>query len=141
MMASKVRTLIILLVLIQIMFLGKSLANINLGEYRYQNRLVLINLDSLTGRERLQNKIDSHTEALRERRIVILATKGLIASELFPDDKSVNINTSELHRLLLEKPVALIGLDGGVKARYSDVDIQQLFADIDSMPMRKLEIQ
>jgi hypothetical protein len=125
----------------QITCLGKSLANSNLSEYRYQNRLVLINLDSLTGQERLQDELDAHSEALRERKIVILAAKGQIASELFPNTRLVTINTSELHHRLLDKPVALIGLDGGVKARYTSVDIQQLFTDIDSMPMRRLEIQ
>lgn len=40
-----------------------------------------------------------------------------------------------------ESGVTLIGKDGGVKYRASDLDLQQLFDTIDSMPMRAREMR
>jgi hypothetical protein len=37
--------------------------------------------------------------------------------------------------------VVLIGKDGGVKARYTELDLPSVFARIDSMPMRQAEMR
>jgi hypothetical protein len=58
---------------------------------------------------------------------------GLLAPEL-------KANTLETYRL---KPgqVILIGKDGGVKSRLDQLDLDVLFSDIDSMPMRRNEMR
>ena len=112
----------------------------NLSEFKWANRIILVHLP-LTS----ENPISLLTAAeaeLKERDLVWFvfkedalttnyagvlgeAFRNAVPSEFFPD---------------AAYGVCLIGKDGGVKRRADHLDLKELFALIDSMPMRILEM-
>ncbi|MEM8898151.1 MAG: DUF4174 domain-containing protein [Bacteroidota bacterium] len=119
-----------------------------LTKHRWKDRVILI--FSPSEQTRLyQDQIklfSSESEGLKDRDLVLY--------ELFPDsgryEKSSSLSKNSVNRLRKrfsispeEVTVILIGKDGGEKARKRNeiFPIQELFALIDGMPMRRQEIR
>lgn len=127
-------------------FMQKSTAQ-DLSAHQWQDRLILVlakDSDDVTYQKQI--KLFQAAEAgLKERKLVVY--------HIFPDQYQTGLvakdswmNSSELygkyHRTEASFEVLLIGLDGGIKLRKTEVlTTQDLFAIIDGMPMRRAEIR
>ncbi|NNG11438.1 MAG: DUF4174 domain-containing protein, partial [Arenibacter sp.] len=114
-------------------------------------RVILIvsqNEDSKTYNQQIA-QLSRLPKALKERKILvyeILPERYRIMNYLNKEKKSKWISSSLLYGQYGNKQevfkVILIGLDGGVKLNSSNVLIpSELFATIDSMPMRRAEME
>jgi len=119
---------------------------VDLGEYQWENRLLLV--FAPTGAEPLYQALH---ESLVERGAEI-EDRDLVVFEVFEsgpsteDGESIDPATARLLRQRFRVPsgafsVILVGKDGGVKlARQDQTSIDEIFALIDSMPMRRQEM-
>lgn len=94
----------------------------------WQNRVLLVNAQHVDNLTTFRQVLSKHKADLLERklRIIIVGQSN---------------KQAELLALMGTKHCVLVGLDGGLKAFYeiknNRFDINQLFADIDAMPMRR----
>lgn len=127
--------------LIAIPFFPLSSASIQ--DFRWKNRLLVGNFDRLD-ETALLHELESVQEELLDRKLRIIAVmdEGLF---LYPDSSTTPADYQEL-RAEIEKlgdphRWLLIGLDGGIKARYEKLDWEAIFVRIDGMPMRRAEFR
>lgn len=120
----------------------------NLDQFRWKNRLVLLLTDHADNPEVLnQLKIfESDLEGLKERKLKVI---HLTSDQTKIWDTKTEV-WSKSDGQLFQKyrkqdasfEMILIGLDGGEKLRKSlPISLDQLFAVIDAMPMRRWEIE
>ena len=86
--------------------------------------------------------LENRKEEVSERKIVYFITDGQQHATNYKGKLHENI-WKDVIRILDEKKekFALIGLDGGVKARYEKLDVSEVFSLIDTMPMRQQEMR
>lgn len=136
----------------KILFLGISLfAFLNmsaqsLAEFKWKNRLILVFTESVEN-QNFQNQLhlfEKDLKAFQERKLVLI--------HAIPEKQKIIIpgmsgwQDSNLYQKMKRSKdgfeVVLIGLDGGVKLRQKEIlETEKLFDLIDSMPMRKAEVQ
>ena len=116
-----------------------------LNDYRWENRIVLVmtNDETLETYQKQLQLLASSTE-MKERKLLIC--KVMPNQYTLGLDNFDWIKTSELYRKFHSKntdfEVILIGLDGGVKLRQTDIlTTEKLFSTIDVMPMRRAELK
>ncbi len=123
----------------------------DLKKHQWENRVILIvsqNEDSKTYNQQIA-QLSRFPKELKERKILvyeILPERYRIMNYLNKEKKGKWISSSLLYGQYGNKQevfkVILIGLDGGVKLNSSNVLIpSELFATIDSMPMRRAEME
>jgi len=126
-----------------ILFFSKNLAAQMLDRYQWQNRIIIIQSDNTSSKKmEAQTKLLLHyPQQLDDRKLILFHSNSSKLQQIFPkkgshaDDHS-NIQFKEPYEIVL------IGLDGGVKMRTSDIkEPQEIFDYIDSMPMRSSEIR
>ncbi|MEM1158293.1 MAG: DUF4174 domain-containing protein [Verrucomicrobiota bacterium] len=115
-----------------------------LESYRWQKRLLIGAVSEPGVAETLTAEMHKHLEALKERKCLVLIRAGekWITNES-NDLRRYPPNLSEaVLKKIKDYPLALIGLDGGVKSRYhiKEFSWEQVFSEIDSMPMRQREM-
>jgi hypothetical protein len=116
----------------------------SLEQFQWKNRVLVIFSDEKNARAaRQENQLLAEREALGERDLVILRLRGEAATFLFGSGEAVD---AAAIREELETPddsefaMMLVGKDGTVKLRAVEpVAAGELFAIIDSMPMRAAE--
>lgn len=88
------------------------------------------------------------TDALADRKllVVVFPTRSSAGSSAFYLNQDLEMAPElarQLQQTLGDQYAVLIGLDGGVKARFSSksFSLEKTFARIDSMPMRQQELQ
>lgn len=114
----------------------------SLNELRWKYRLILIRSESQAQTDKLISKLESKQEELVDRRLVVFivqskqvrAWTGGQALAALQDSVSRDILTK-----LADYNAILIGLDGGGKASYDGLMLNEIFRDIDGMPMRRGE--
>ncbi|GAA4308911.1 DUF4174 domain-containing protein [Pontixanthobacter gangjinensis] len=117
-----------------------------LDKYQWENRLVVVftpaeENDMLSSQLRIfKNKL----EALKERKLLMIEAIPGKHKILLPD--ASEWQESKIYQRLKKTDdnfeLILIGLDGGVKLRQTEVlEPEKLFSLIDSMPMRKAEMK
>ncbi|WOJ97744.1 DUF4174 domain-containing protein [Congregibacter brevis] len=110
----------------------------DLGELRWQHRILVINEPDHPAE--LLELLTENAGALDERK---LAWFVIVAGDLrsnYGGDLHTELLGNINRRLgITPQESVLIGLDGGVKARGQDVDLEALYGLIDAMPMRRLE--
>ena len=118
-----------------------------LDRYRWEHRLVLL-ISSSEDQALFQQQIDilsDDLEGIRERKLLIIHMKPLLAKIVLPELCELSLKKSEFKRFSQgESPFSfiLIGLDGGVKLRQNEVVSREyLYALIDGMPMRRAEMR
>ncbi len=118
----------------------------DIASHKWKNRLVLILTDDI-GNATFENQIQELKEdidGLNERKLLIY--------QIDPSRYKIGFNKSDwtASKTLYEKfkeeettfEVLLIGLDGGIKLRQSELlTREKLYAIIDGMPMRRAEIR
>jgi hypothetical protein len=116
-----------------------------LDGYRWQNRLLLVfapHADSALYR-RQQEMLLVAERGLNERDMVIIfVIRDTVSTKGRPAAAVAAVDLRDAYGVLPhEFRVVLIGKDGGVKLRQEEpISMADLFALIDSMPMRKQEI-
>lgn len=126
---------------------AQSTAKIDLKQYRWKNRLILVFAPSATDSSylKVKQKINQLNNQIIERDIVLFHLfengKSFVGDSVL-DKKSVD-SLRKLYQVKPGKPsLILIGKDGGKKLRQQEViDFKSIFDRIDAMPMRQLEMK
>jgi hypothetical protein len=110
----------------------------NLAELSWNYRVILLNGDALPA-ETL-SELSAQNNAINERQIVWLwQQNNKIKSNSMGTFSELTL--TQIAQQLTAHNVVLIGKDGGVKTQTQNFDLASLFATIDSMPMRRQEMQ
>ncbi|MBB4227712.1 DUF4174 domain-containing protein [Rhizobium mongolense] len=116
----------------------------SLEEFRWKNRVLVIFADKDNSRAaRQENQLLADRAGLGERDMIVLKISGSTVKPIF--GAGGNLNERALRKELGapeagEFGAALVGKDGTVKLKVSEpVSNGELFAIIDSMPMRAAE--
>ena len=128
-----------------LLFLSSFVVGQNLDRHRWENRVLLVFADDKSDEKMLkQNAILSkEKQGLTERKSKIYqfakdkyATGFNAAWQISTIDKRKYLNKND------DFKVVLIGLDGGIKLKRTEIlSTEKLFAIIDGMPMRRAEIK
>lgn len=116
---------------------------VNLTSFVWQHRL-LITRASPSQLSDLHNLLSKNYNALAERKLAVFIVDNDKVLRYRNSSKFKNTGNplcfAETKARMRNKHTILIGLDGGTKAAYSELDLRIVFADIDGMPMRKAEL-
>lgn len=123
----------------------------SLADWQWQYRVLLIDVRDLHSSKPLLMELSEHRQEMFERKLkVLLLNEHAVKEVVFADNDKVvptHFAFAEIQKRLHSKSSILIGLDGGTKSFYdwpaaiSPIDLMQVFADIDGMPMRRQEMQ
>lgn len=120
---------------------------VNLDDFKWHNRLLFLVAPDFSTPAVAQARDNL------ERRFEDVVDRDLLVIQLFLNGQSLvgdrPITVSEAAQLRLELGIdpdeqllVLIGMDGGVKRRAPlSIDVQEIFTQIDAMPMRRNEIR
>tara|TARA_B110000196_G_C21080084_1_gene632001 strand:- start:126 stop:575 length:450 start_codon:yes stop_codon:yes gene_type:complete len=112
---------------------------VNISDFKWKSRPLIIPNPSIV----LLNKIADNEASFIERDIVIIIMKNDIAyidSQKISQSFSNSILAKDIS--IENNNITLIGLDGLIKKSYSkNIKLNQIFMDIDSMPMRMYELK
>lgn len=88
------------------------------------------------------NVLEANEIGIKDRKIAYFITNGQQHHTNYQGDLDEKI-WQEVTKIVdkTNDKFILIGLDGGVKARYKALDVDQIFTLIDTMPMRQQEMQ
>ena len=85
--------------------------------------------------------LKEHTPGLEERDAVWFVLDDELLVTNFPGTVAPAFAGDLRESVSGDRPVLLIGKDGGVKSSSSDLDLDALFGLIDRMPMRRQEMR
>ncbi|MFK7809365.1 MAG: DUF4174 domain-containing protein [Saprospiraceae bacterium] len=122
----------------------------DLKKYKWENRILIIQSEKeIATKYQLQiEEFDSSDEEFRERKLILFQVIGqkYTANDFLEKSKNLEWKMiDKTHETFLSDKdtfrIVLIGLDGNIKLDKTDIlTKQELFDLIDSMPMRKLEL-
>jgi F0F1-type ATP synthase gamma subunit len=111
----------------------------DLDELRWKNRIILIFSNDF---DTYKKQLEASSDEIADRDIIwfIVSDSGMVTNYKgsFAEDLSAKINKEHSNS---DTKVILIGKDGGIKARASNLYLSDLFQQIDAMPMRIYEIK
>ncbi|MDC7998042.1 DUF4174 domain-containing protein [Gilvibacter sediminis] len=129
--------------------LTQNTAGQDLGIHQWKQRIVIVK-SSEANNPLFQKQLEQFKEAedgLKERKLVLYAVQGS-TSDFVDYSADSNNNAGQLKQESIQRllktsedfEVLLIGLDGGVKLRQTEIlKLEELFRTIDAMPMRRSE--
>ncbi|MDB9741660.1 DUF4174 domain-containing protein [Akkermansiaceae bacterium] len=131
-------------VLASIAFSGLSSADDRgVGKHLWKDRVIL-----LFGEKDYSKELSQQKEEVEDRDLVyyqvnnagVVKTNGdiLLTEE---EVKAMSAKYSKQSKEGKESSIVLIGKDGGVKRRWNTLKLEEIFALIDSMPMRQNEMR
>lgn len=133
-----------------ISFISIGMNSQHLDRFLWQKRVIIVKSQEglSTKNQALLSTFSTSADEMKERKIVlyqIISDDYTLIDYKYPDRKEVgNIPEGEIERLFnLQHPFEflLVGLDGGIKLRQTEIPIKEdIFNLIDAMPMRKAEI-
>jgi hypothetical protein len=138
---------IIILTAIFLTFAAWSAGTMNLSQYKWKNRLLLVFAphNSHPTLSDLKNDISAQREEILERDLIVFEIYEIGPS--YEDKTRIDPQKADAARRDFRVPsgsltVILIGKDGGVKLRRDEpVDLRDIFLLIDAMPMRQEEMR
>ncbi|MEZ9355645.1 DUF4174 domain-containing protein [Vibrio breoganii] len=105
-----------------------------LSEMKWQYRILLIQ-----DRPDYQQTLTNASEEIADRHLVwFLVSPNQVISNL--SDSVPEPLQQDIRQRISDKPVVLIGKDGGIKMREERLSLPSIFSTIDSMPMRQAEM-
>ncbi|OCH76767.1 hypothetical protein BCT86_05035 [Vibrio breoganii] len=105
-----------------------------LSEMKWQYRILLIQ-----DRPDYQQTLTNASEEIADRHLVwFLVLPNRVVSNL--SDSVPEPLQQDIRQRISDKPVVLIGKDGGIKMREERLSLPSIFSTIDSMPMRQAEM-
>ncbi len=112
----------------------------NLNSLQWKNRVIILN--EMDDNDHIIKVLESQQKEILERDILWFMLSGNNTNSNY----SGKLSESFAHDLRQQfgpknNQVILVGKDGGLKSIFDGVDLQGVFANIDSMPMRQLEMQ
>ncbi len=134
------------LVLILLFLAIPSVSAQSLSEYQWENRLVIIFTESKDSKKLQQQlkELESDIKGLKDRKLIIIHSLPQKHKPVLPKETRWQDSNLYQNRKGSEDnfEVILIGLDGGVKLRQTEIlETEKLFGLIDSMPMRQAELK
>jgi hypothetical protein len=122
-----------------------SMGETALDGYRWQNRLLLVfapDADSALYRQQQQMLLVAECGLNERDMVIIFVIRDAVSTKGSPAAPVAAVDLRDAYGVLPhEFRVVLIGKDGGVKLRQEEpISAADLFALIDSMPMRKQEM-
>ncbi|MDG1728844.1 MAG: DUF4174 domain-containing protein [Algibacter sp.] len=131
----------ILFFIISIINVTKGMSQ-NIASHQWKNRVLLIitdDSDSITFQNQIKT-LQTHENGLTDRKLIVYQIKKHSYTTGLKDEEWKD--SSKLYKIFKTAntpfEVILIGLDGGIKLRQSDLlTCEALFSTIDVMPMRK----
>ena len=113
----------------------------HLDQLRWQNRLIVVHTAGAP--DSALTVLKSADEDIVERHIVwfVISADGLSTNYSRPVHADLGQSIAEQLFDGGESGVVLIGKDGGVKKRADELDLLTLFGLIDTMPMRRAEME
>lgn len=143
-MRISIKYFFILIAVMSIDAMASSVATLN--ELKWEYRVLLIRKQS--DDTLLKSQLTQNASELNERRLLVFIIGENTTSIYQPNNShfnAINIDTSALKTRMGDKKAILIGLDGGTKSFYEfengSIDLKQVFADVDGMPMRRAELR
>jgi len=133
---------IFLTVLLSLMTLTANGADMNkLGDYQWKNRLILIHAEENSGNE--VETLRTAQVGIDDRDLIwfVNTGSGLVSNQAAVSNRLESEVTGLLEENRLNGRVLLIGKDGGIKSRESDLNLDAIFRRIDAMPMRAREMR
>jgi len=126
---------------------GKALDMIDLGQYRWKNRLLFLFSPSseIPAYQSLNRELNRNHDGVRDRDILVFRILEQGSSAMDSQEISPQGTINLRRRFGVNQgtfTVVLVGKDGGVKMqRPGPVSLSDIFGLIDSMPMRQREMQ
>ncbi len=111
-----------------------------LDELRWQHRIVVTTAESDSKADALRNQLVQSADQLAERRLIVVINTPDGTTVLPAMVTLVPEQTLALRQRQGRHHTVLIGLDGQTKQIYSRFQLDRVFGDIDSMPMRRTEL-
>ncbi len=112
----------------------------DLSSLQWQNRIIVVN--DVAHAKQAVSLLEDTAAGISDRDLIWLVFEGANTLTNYPGPLAPDLRarTLETYRI---KPgeVILIGKDGGVKNRLNQVDLDELFDNIDAMPMRRSEMR
>lgn len=136
-----------ILYLVQYLFFMTSFASAEpnpLGSFRWDYRIILV-AAPVAEVEDIANELKEAKAGINERDILWFVFGGESFATNYTEslakgfEKTVSDNYFK--KSGKKREVRLVGKDGGVKEKADNLDLERLFALIDSMPMRRAEMR
>lgn len=114
-----------------------------LEQFLWKNRLVLVETSG-SAQDQVLETMAAQRAAIEERHVIWFVFTGNKVESNFAGELPEGFQEAVRAANYFndpDKPVLLIGKDGGIKARQTELDLAELFRRIDSMPMRRAEMR
>jgi hypothetical protein len=114
-----------------------------LKDFRWEKRLVVGVVDDPVFLAKLKKEISKQSAGVRDRKLFFLIHSNEEWSIYGTGNQPAPSVLKDIRKQLRGKDLALIGLDGGTKARFTkeEFSLDRVFAQIDRMPMRQSELK
>jgi len=116
----------------------------DLSPLKWENRIILVN--TINNKDSILKRLEQHAAEINERDIVwFVIRNGAVATNFngdIADDFVTNTNQKyKVKYTIDQEKVILIGKDGAIKSSRKNLELAEIFSEIDMMPMRKIEMQ
>jgi len=112
----------------------------DLASLKWKNRIILVNEPSSP--TQTVALLEREVAAIQERDVFWFVITGSDVQTNYPGSLAANFREGVVQDYTLAGPkTLLIGKDGGLKQQLDLIDLNSLFASIDSMPMRQQEMR
>lgn len=124
----------------------QAVTKLELSEYRWQNRLLLIFAPSAAAPEVMaqRQRFAEQSTAFADRELLTfyLFDQGMGEADHYTVDPRATADLRDHFDVTADFAVVLVGKDGGAKDRFTQpVAPDEIYALIDAMPMRQREMQ
>ena len=116
----------------------------NINQLLWGNRIILIYSSNENNVEVVENKrlLIKFKDKINERDLIWFIIKESEVMTNYPNKLSNEFISNTKNRFPIERnKVLLIGKDGGIKAKGAELNLNFIFEEVDSMPMRQQEIK
>ena len=112
----------------------------NLDSLEWKNRVIIVN--ETKNQDKSLQLLKQQVEKIDDRNIIWFLIKDNLALSNYKGELSPQFVSNIRERVgLLQKMVILIGKDGGIKSQSEYLNLEDIFSEIDSMPMRLFEMK
>jgi hypothetical protein len=112
----------------------------NLDSLEWKNRVVILN--EIKNQDKSLQLLKEHVAQIDDRDIIWFSIKdNLVLSNYKGDLSSEFVSKIQEKFTHLQNKVILIGKDGGIKSKSDYLNLEDIFSEVDSMPMRLFEMQ
>lgn len=112
----------------------------NLDSLEWKNRVVILN--EIKNQDKSLQLLKEQESQIDDRDIIWFSIKdNLVLSNYKGDLSSEFVSKIREKFTHLQNKVILIGKDGGIKSQSDYLNLEDIFSEVDSMPMRLFEMQ